>query len=124
MARRMTSLMTAALFLAALAGAASCTGPASSQPSFSKTVKTRTHKTITLSETHPVGQSLSTIKISTNGFEHDFSEKYEDMDPVADVLMGDLDCNGRSSLLQRVGTIDLSTGALKIGPMTRVRADD
>ena len=38
--------------------------------------------------------------------------------------LGDLDCNGRSSLLQRVGIIDLSTGALKIGALTRVRADN
>lgn len=38
--------------------------------------------------------------------------------------LGDFDCNGRSSLLQRVGTIDSATGALEIGPLTRVRADD
>jgi hypothetical protein len=38
--------------------------------------------------------------------------------------LGDLDCNGRSSLLQRVGTIDSATGVLKIGPVSRVRNDD
>lgn len=38
--------------------------------------------------------------------------------------LGDYNCNGRSSLLQRVGTIDVVTGKLTVGPLTRVRADD
>ena len=38
--------------------------------------------------------------------------------------LGDLDCNGRSSLLQRVGTINSATGALKLGGLIRVRADE
>ncbi len=38
--------------------------------------------------------------------------------------MGDLNCNGRSSLLHRVGIIDAATGALQMGPLIRVRADD
>ncbi len=38
--------------------------------------------------------------------------------------LGDLNCNGRSSLMQRVGTIDAATGALKLGPITRARKDD
>ena len=56
--------------------------------------RTHTGKTITVSETHPVGHSLSTIEIRTNGFEHDFHEVYEDRDPVSDVLVADLDDNG------------------------------
>lgn len=38
--------------------------------------------------------------------------------------LGDLDCNGRSSLLQRIGIIDSASGTLKFGSLTRVRADD
>ena len=38
--------------------------------------------------------------------------------------LGDYNCNGRSSLLQRVGTIDAATGALTMGPVNRVRADE
>ena len=56
--------------------------------------KTRTGKTIVVSESHPVGQSLSTIEISTRDFEHNRSETYEDRDPISDALMADLDGNG------------------------------
>ena len=60
----------------------------------SKVYKTKTGKTIIITETHPVGQSLSTIKISTEGFEHNYLEIYEDRDPISDVLIADLDSNG------------------------------
>jgi len=60
----------------------------------SKVYKTRTGKTIIMSETHPVGQSLSTIAISTKDFEHNFLEIYEDRDPISDVLIADLDGSG------------------------------
>ncbi len=56
--------------------------------------RTQTGKTILISETHPVGQSLSTIKISTQGFEHEFNEVYVDRDPIEAVLLADLDRNG------------------------------
>jgi len=55
---------------------------------------TVTGKVIVISETHPVGQSLSTIEVSTRGFEHDRPETYEDRDPVVDVFTADLDGNG------------------------------
>ena len=60
----------------------------------SKMYKTKTGKTIIITETHPAGQSLSTIKISTKGFEHEYLEIYEDRDPISDVLLADLDSNG------------------------------
>ena len=59
----------------------------------SKVYKTKTGKTIIITETHPVGQSLSTIKISTEGFEHNYLEIYEDRDPISGVLIADLDSN-------------------------------
>jgi hypothetical protein len=60
----------------------------------SKVYRTKTGKTIIISETHPVGQSVSTIKISTEGFEHNYPKIYEDRDPISDVLIADLDSNG------------------------------
>jgi len=60
----------------------------------SKVYKTRTGKTIIISETHPVGQSLSTIAISTKDFKHNFLEIYEDRNPISGVLIADLDGNG------------------------------
>ena len=60
----------------------------------SKVYRTKTGKTIIILETHPVGQSLSTIKISTEGFEHNYLEIYEDRDPISGVLIADLDSNG------------------------------
>ncbi len=56
--------------------------------------KTATGKTIIIAETHPVGESLSTIKISTKGFKHNYSGIYENVDPVSDVYIGDIDGNG------------------------------
>lgn len=55
--------------------------------------RTKTGKTITVSETRSV-RSLSTIKIHTNGFEHNFQEEYNDMDPISDIFLADLDDNG------------------------------
>jgi hypothetical protein len=59
-----------------------------------KQYKTKTGKTIIVSETHPVGQSLSTIEIRTRGLEHDFQEVYPDKDPISAVFVADLDDNG------------------------------
>ena len=59
-----------------------------------KEYKTKTGKTIMILESHPVGQSLSTIEISTKGFEHNYLEIYEDIDPISDVILADLDDNG------------------------------
>jgi len=56
--------------------------------------KTKTGKRIIISETHPTGQSLSTIEISTKDFEHNYSEIYRDRDPISDAFVADLDSNG------------------------------
>jgi len=60
----------------------------------SKEFKTKTGKTIMISETHPFGQSLSTIKISTKDFEYNYPEIYKDRDPISDIFLSDLDGNG------------------------------
>jgi hypothetical protein len=56
--------------------------------------RTKTGKTIIISVTHPVGQGLNTIEISTKDFEHNYTEIYEDKDPISDVFVDDLDGNG------------------------------
>lgn len=63
-------------------------------PDVPKEYKTKTGKTIIILESHPVGRSLSTIEISTKGFEHNYLEKYEDIDPISNVILADLDMNG------------------------------
>jgi hypothetical protein len=45
-------------------------------------------------KSHPIGLSLSTIEISTKDFEYNQSEKYEDMDPISNVFMAEIDQNG------------------------------
>jgi hypothetical protein len=64
------------------------------QSDASKEYKTKTGKTIIISVTHPIGQSLSTIQISTKDFEHNYPEIYGDRDPISDVFLSDLDGNG------------------------------
>jgi hypothetical protein len=59
-----------------------------------KEYRTKTGKTIIVSETHPVGRSLSTIDIRTRGFEHEYEEIYPDRNPISDVFVADLDGNG------------------------------
>jgi hypothetical protein len=59
-----------------------------------KEYRTKTGETIIVSETHPAGESLSTIEIVTRGFEHDFHEVYPDRDPISDIFVADLDGNG------------------------------
>jgi hypothetical protein len=59
-----------------------------------KTYRTKTGKTIIVSEMHPAGRSLSAIEVRTRGFEHDCQEVYPDRDPISDVFVADLDGNG------------------------------
>ncbi len=73
---------------------ASSEKPKDIQSNASKELKTKTGKTIVISETHPVGQSLSTIKISTKNFEYNYPEIYKDRDPISDIFLSDLDGNG------------------------------
>jgi heat shock protein HslJ len=56
--------------------------------------RTRTGKTIVVSQTHPAGRSLATIEVRTEGFEHNYGEVFEDRDPISDVFVADLDGNG------------------------------
>ena len=55
---------------------------------------TRSGILFSVTESHPVGQSLSNIQIESKGFAHNISENFEDHDPVQEVLVGDLDENG------------------------------
>ena len=73
--------------------------------------QTKTGKTIIVSETHPVGRSLSTIAITTKNFEHDFREVYEDQDPISDIFLADLDADGFDELY----IITTSTGSGSYG---------
>ena len=59
-----------------------------------KEYRTKTGKTIIITVTHPYGQSLSTIEISTRDFEYNYQEIYEDRNPVSGVFIDDLDGNG------------------------------
>ncbi len=90
--RLLKSGMTKSAYLIAglIVGIASCTNA----QSFSKEYKTSTHKIIIISETHPVGQSLGTINIRTKDFTHNHDETYENVDPISDVFIADIDNNG------------------------------
>lgn len=55
---------------------------------------TRSGKSIHVTETHPVGQSLSDVSIKTVGFEYNLEETLSDIDPIKDVHIADLDSNG------------------------------
>jgi len=55
---------------------------------------THTGKKILVKETHPVGQSVSTIQVTTKGFVYEFFETYEEMDPVSKVMLADLNQDG------------------------------
>ena len=73
--------------------------------------KTKTDKTIIISETHSVGRSLSTIEISTKDLEHNYQEVYEDRDPISDVFVADLDGNG----FDEIYIITISAGSGSYG---------
>lgn len=58
-----------------------------------KSYKTRTGKTITITESHPQGQSLSDISAGFQG-EPKTVVEFKDVDPIRKVLVADLDGNG------------------------------
>lgn len=72
----------------------SCNHPDKSHLNFPKTFKTKTGKTIIVNQTHPVGQSLSNIEITTEDFDHNYPEIYENEDPISEIYTADLDNNG------------------------------
>ena len=84
--------MTAILAIA-IAGTA-CSKSQETAPPAAKEYKTKTGKTILIKETHPVGQTISTIIIHTIDFEHNMADTLENVDPISEVLMADLDGNG------------------------------
>jgi hypothetical protein len=88
------SILLVVAMLVSTVGLISCPYTKNTSPDAPKEYKTRTGKTIIISETHPVGQSLSTIEISTKDFEHNYPEIYKDRDPISGVFVADLDENG------------------------------
>lgn len=70
---------------------ASC---AATNTSINSSYSTKSGKTLYITETHPIGMSLSDIKIESQGFKHNFSEVLKDRDPIANVMVADLDQNG------------------------------
>jgi hypothetical protein len=88
------SILLVVAMSVSMVGLISCSDTKSGSSEAPKRYKTKTGKRIIISETHPVGQSLSTIEISTKDFEHNYSEVYQDRDPISDVFVADLDGNG------------------------------
>ena len=88
------AILVIVAMLISTVGLTSCTDTKNGSFDAPKTYRTKTGKTIIISETHPIGQSLSTIEISTKDFEHNYQEIYPDRDPVSDVFITDLDNNG------------------------------
>jgi hypothetical protein len=88
------SILLVVAMLVPTVGLISCFDTKYSSSDAPREYKTKTGKTIIISETHPVGQSLSTIKIITKDFEHNYPEIYQDRDPISDVFVADLDGNG------------------------------
>jgi hypothetical protein len=95
---RMRGLTRIALFAAAISVSAISLVHASQNREIStaapKAYRTKTGKTIVVSQTHPKGKSLATIEVRTEGFAHNFGEVFEDRDPISDVFVADLDGNG------------------------------
>ena len=89
----------------------SCNSTDKSRVNSPKIYKTKTGKTITVIETHPVGQSLSNIEIKTIDFEHNFPETYENVDPIADVFVADLDNNN----FDEIYIVTISSGSGNYG---------
>ena len=49
-------------------------------------------------ETHPIGHSLSDIRISSKGFEQEFNRTFRNIDPIKEVLIAGLDHDGFDEL--------------------------
>jgi hypothetical protein len=80
---RLISTAILAMVLLVVAVSAATVGPAhaaqnnSPAGDGSQAYRTRTGKTIVVSETHPAGRSLATIEVRTQGFEHNYMEVFE-----------------------------------------------
>jgi hypothetical protein len=103
-------LFVIAMFVSTI-GLISCSDNKSDSSDAPKTYKTKTGKAIIISETHPAGQSLSTIEISTKDFEHNYPAIYQDRDPISEVFVADLDVNG----FDEIYIITISSGSGSYG---------
>jgi hypothetical protein len=56
--------------------------------------KTKTGKIFTVTESHPVGMSLSNISVGFKGGDSLSQMPFNEVDPISKVLVGDLDANG------------------------------
>ena len=105
------SILFVIVMLVSTVGLISCFDTKSGSSDAPKEYKTKTGKSIIISQTHPAGQSLSTIEISTKDFEHNYSEIYKDRNPVAEVFVADLDGNG----FDEIYIITISAGSGSYG---------
>lgn len=71
--------------------------------------ETKSGKWISIVEIHPVGRSLSSIRISSEGFEYEFNETVKDTDPIKEVFVADLDGNGFDELY--IFTVSAGSGS-------------
>lgn len=69
-----------------------------SQNSCITELKTKTGKIIIVSESHPFGQSISSISIKTKGFKENKLIQLKHTDPVEKIELADLDNNGFEEL--------------------------
>jgi hypothetical protein len=105
------SILFVIAMLVSTVGLISCSDTKYSSSDAPKEYKTKTGKTIIISETHPVGQSLSTIEVSTKDFEHNYPEICRDTDPISEVFVADLDGNG----FDEIYIITISAGSGSYG---------
>jgi hypothetical protein len=91
-------------------------------PDASTEYRTKTGKTIIISETHPVGRSLSTIEIRSKGFEYNYAETYEDRDPISNVFVADLDGNGFDEIYIITTSVPAAMGPYWDLPRTKTKA--
>jgi hypothetical protein len=105
------SILFVIAMFASTIGLISCSDNKSDSSDAPKTYKTKTGKAIIISETHPAGQSLSTIEISTKDFEHNYPAIYQDRDPISEVFVADLDGNG----FDEIYIITISSGSGSYG---------
>jgi hypothetical protein len=94
MAIKMRKLLFDTIILTIIVSFISCKDQEPPPSGFINEYKTNSGKTIIISETHPIDQSLSTIRINTRDLEYNYSETFTDRDPVSDVFIADIDDNG------------------------------
>jgi len=57
-------------------------------------VKTNSGKNILITESHPKGESLSSVEINSKNFDSSSPISFNDIDPISNILVSDLDKNG------------------------------